>query len=109
MTAGCCPTPGGLADTADVLAVRAAVFRLLAAGQHPTVNELAVEARLPTVAAETVLTRLVDAGMVVRDGGVVVGGEGISATATGHSVEFEEGWLHTWCAFDSVGIPAAAG
>jgi len=34
---------------------------------------------------------------------------GLSARPTLHRIEHEEGVVHTWCAYDAVGIPAALG
>jgi alkylmercury lyase len=41
------------------------------------------------------------------DQGVVVGVHGLTARPTAHRIEHAGGVVHTWCAFDAIGIPAA--
>jgi alkylmercury lyase len=51
---------------------------------------------------------LVDAGRLeLDDQGVVVGVHGLAARPTAHRVEHTGGVVHTWCALDAIGIPAA--
>ncbi|HEY6416931.1 MAG TPA: organomercurial lyase [Acidimicrobiales bacterium] len=51
---------------------------------------------------------LVQAGRLeIDDHGVVVGVHGLAARPTAHRVEHADGVVHTWCALDAIGIPAA--
>ena len=39
--------------------------------------------------------------------GVVIGVHGLAAHETPHRIEYAHGTVHTWCALDAIGIPAA--
>ena len=53
---------------------------------------------------------LVHAGRLeLDDQGIVVGVHGLAARPTAHRVEHAGGVMHTWCALDAIGIPAALG
>lgn len=57
---------------------------------------------------------LVTAGIAPVEGArdddlAVVGAEGVTVNVTPHQLVLEGQPLHTWCAFDAVGIPAALG
>jgi hypothetical protein len=53
---------------------------------------------------------LVHAGRLeLDDQGILVGAHGLAARPTAHRVEHAGGLLHTWCALDAIGIPAALG
>ena len=41
------------------------------------------------------------------DAGILVGAHGLTARATAHRIEHAGGSVHTWCALDAIGIPAA--
>ncbi len=43
----------------------------------------------------------------VDDDGLLVGVHGLTARATAHRIEHAGGTVHTWCALDAIGIPAA--
>jgi hypothetical protein len=43
----------------------------------------------------------------VDDSGVLVGVHGLVARTTRHRIEHASGVVHTWCALDAIGIPAA--
>jgi alkylmercury lyase len=51
---------------------------------------------------------LVQGGRLEFDGqGVVVGVHGLTTRPTAHRIEHAGGMVHTWCALDAIGIPAA--
>ena len=84
----------------DHLGVRG--FVALWRGERRTVTELTTD--LATVQA------LRDAGRLeLGDDGVLVGVHGLVARPTSHRIEHSGGNVHTWCAFDAIGIPAALG
>jgi hypothetical protein len=57
-----------------------------------------------------VIEVLVEAGRVEIDGaGMLVGVQGLVTRTTRHRIEHERGAVHTWCALDAIGIPAALG
>jgi len=77
-------------------------FVALWRGARPIVGELTDHA--------AIVDALVTAGRVELDEhGVVVGVHGLVARATPHRIEHRDGEVHTWCAPDAVGIPAALG
>lgn len=88
--------------------VRDAAFARLLAGQPTAVGDLAAAAG-GTEAARAALDELAAVGVVQREGDEVVGVRGLAAHQTAHAVEIDGRVLHTWCAFDTVGIPAALG
>jgi hypothetical protein len=45
----------------------------------------------------------------IDDAGVLVGIHGLVARPTRHRIEHRGGAVHTWCALDAIGIPAALG
>jgi alkylmercury lyase len=74
-------------------------FVALWRGEHPNVADLSDAA---TVEA------LVKGGRLELDAhGVVVGAHGLSTRRTAHRIEHAGGVVHTWCALDAIGIPAA--
>jgi len=59
---------------------------------------------------QSVVETLTQAGRVeVDDDGVLVGIHGLATRPTHHRIEHDKGAVHTWCALDAVGIPAALG
>jgi alkylmercury lyase len=51
---------------------------------------------------------LVHAGRLeLDDQGIVVGAHGLTARHTAHRIQHADGVVHTWCALDAIGIPAA--
>ena len=59
---------------------------------------------------QSVIETLTHAGRVeVDDDGVLVGIHGLAARPTRHRIEHDRGVVHTWCALDAIGIPAALG
>ena len=107
------PTVEQLVDVltdAIVERLRWAAFDRLRTNRPATPEALAfdldctVEAVAELVAAQSAL------GLVeVDDTGGVVGAHGLTLVPTRHTLTTEEAELHTWCALDAIGIPAAAG
>jgi alkylmercury lyase len=77
-------------------------FRALWLQRQPVVGELGADA--------AVIDELAGRGLIeVADDGRLLGVHGLSSRPTGHWIERAAGAIHTWCAFDAVGIPAALG
>ena len=99
----CCP-PAKLDietdDTEHQLAVRG--FVALWRGERPLLADFGAD---PTVVAA--LER--HGRIVVDPDGRLAGIHGLSARPTPHRITHPGGEIHTWCAFDAVGIPAALG
>jgi alkylmercury lyase len=75
-------------------------FRALWRGEIPKVVDLCDD--------EEVVARLVDAGRLeLDDEGRVLGVHGLAARPTRHRIVTDARAVHTWCAFDAIGIPAA--
>lgn len=90
----------GATNAAQQLAV--AGFAALWRGKQPRVVELTDD---PAVAQS-----MVAAGRLVLDEeGTLVGVHGLSAHGTRHRIVHGAGTVHTWCALDAIGIPAALG
>lgn len=57
-----------------------------------------------------VIAAMVEAGRLeIDDAGELVAVHGLAARPTRHRIEHPDGAIHTWCALDAVGIPAALG
>ena len=96
----CGDLPAGPEVSATRRQLRVAGFVALWRGERLNVADLAED----TVTVEA----LVDAGRLeLDDQGVVVGVHGLAARPTAHRVEHAGGVIHTWCALDAIGIPAA--
>ena len=81
-------------------------FRALWAGQVPTIEWLAAGDHGRAVAIQT----LREAGRLESDeGGDLVAVHGLTRRITQHRIVHAGGVVHTWCALDAVGIPAALG
>jgi hypothetical protein len=80
------------------LAVRG--FLTLWRGERQAISELTTD--LPMVRTLTAAGRL-----EVDDDGLLVGVDGLTARATAHRIEHAGRTVHTWCALDAIGIPAA--
>jgi hypothetical protein len=58
----------------------------------------------------TVIPSMLKAGRLEVDGdGTLVAVHGLAARSTPHRIEHPDGVIHTWCALDAIGIPAALG
>ena len=102
MTGPCCDDdllngPYG-SESARELGVRG--FVALWRGERRAISELTTDH--PMVRALTAAGRL-----ELDHDGVLIGLHGLTARATGHRIEHPGGVVHTWCALDAIGIPAA--
>jgi hypothetical protein len=98
ISCGDLPAGPGLSTSARRLRVDG--FVALWRGERPHVADLTDDPA--TVEA------LVRAGRLeLDDEGVVVGVHGLAARPTAHRIEHAGGVVHTWCALDAIGIPAA--
>jgi hypothetical protein len=98
----CCPPPAAVdlevTPAEHDLAVRG--FVGLWHGQRPRPVDIAADP-----AAVDALQRR---GLIVTDpSGHITGIHGLSTTPTPHHITHPGGDIHTWCAFDAIGIPAA--
>lgn len=106
MTKKCLPLDGD----DDELALQSAGFTALRRGLRPTAAELAFPARLDVGRAEAAAARLLAREtLLVADDGRIEGIAGLTLRPTRHLLTHDGTSIHTWCAFDSVGIPAAMG
>ena len=69
-------------------------------GERPNVSDLCDD-------AATVEAFVQGGRLELDDQGVVVGVHGLTARPTAHRIEHAGGEVHTWCALDAIGIPAA--
>lgn len=110
---GCCtPLDGAVTSTPKVRRVRRAAFDVLRTGASPRLSDLARHTGLALEHVREVLRELVAGGIATVDGDlagdpVVVGAEGLTVRATAHQLILGNQVLYTWCAFDTIGIPAA--
>ncbi len=92
----------------DVLAVRRVAFSALRDGERLRPEQLSLRTGLDRDAVNAALRWLHDAGLVERDDeGCVIGIAGLTLASTTHRLVLDGQSLHTWCAIDAVGIPAA--
>ena len=80
-------------------------FRALWDGRSPTRVELADAGP----AAEAIGHLHALGRLELSDDGCVVGVPGLTLRPTPHRIEHDGGEVHTWCAIDAIGIPAALG
>jgi alkylmercury lyase len=95
-SAGASPVP--VSASAHGLGVRG--FVALWRGERRSIGEL-------TDDAVTVEALVAGGRLELDDQGIVAGVHGLVARPTAHRIEHSGGVVHTWCAFDAVGIPAA--
>lgn len=99
-----------LAGDDEELALQAAGFAALLDGQVPTPTELAADAGLRPDRARAAATRLADREtLLTTDDGRIEAIAGLTLRPTRHELTLDGTTINTWCAFDSVGIPAAIG
>lgn len=92
------------------MALQAAGFGALLEGETPTAADIAVRARLTPERAEAAAARLLGREtLLATDHGHIEGIAGLTVRPTRHQLTMGGTSIHTWCAFDSVGIPAALG
>jgi hypothetical protein len=75
-------------------------FVALWRGERPNVATLVADAAV-------VEAQVRAGGLEVDASGVLVGVHGLVARTTRHRIEHAGGVVHTWCALDAIGIPAA--
>lgn len=112
----CCnlPLPGADSCGPEADAVRRAAFDSLRTGSAPRASDLARTTGLAPASVRTVLTDLVDEGLATLTANdeadpVVDGMDGLTVRPTRHHLVLDGVALHTWCGFDTIGIPAALG
>ena len=102
--------PGAVGLTQQEIQVRRAAFRSIRRGRAPDAWELAKATGLGVASVKTAVGSLVARGQAVQDAaGRVVGSAGLSLVSARHRLRLGEHELHTWCAVDAIGIPAALG
>ena len=90
--------------------VRRAAFRSIRTGGAPDALELARVTGLDAATVEGAVGSLVRKGQAVVDtASRVVGSAGLSRVPARHQLRLGDDELHTWCAIDAIGIPAALG
>lgn len=103
-----------LADTAGAsdAAVEAVQYHGLASlldGAPLAAAEIAELSGLPLTDIEGGIHALISAGRIDLDEERVVGVGGLTLNTTVHALRLPNAEMHTWCALDAVGIPAALG
>lgn len=91
--------------------VRDTAFGLLAARARPvSLAELGEALGVTAESLESVVGRLAADGLVDRDtSGTVAGARGLTLVPGRHALVLRAAAFSTWCAYDSIGIPAALG
>jgi alkylmercury lyase len=104
VTTHCCNDDHGPVVTASAaeqeLAARG--FVALWRGEQPMVTDLGGD-------SDTVEVMVGGGRLEVDATGRLVAVHGLAARTTPHSIEHDGRIVHTWCAFDAIGIPAALG
>ncbi len=88
-------------------AVRIAGFHSLLEGELTTLSAVAADTGVPITQLHRAAEDLDSQGALELDGEIVVGAHGLTTRSTPHSFEHRGRAVHTWCALDAVGIPAA--
>ncbi|MBI3977755.1 MAG: hypothetical protein HY331_06175 [Chloroflexi bacterium] len=98
-----------LADrlTPEERAVRAAAFTLILGGEPTDSAEVLAAAGLHAEESRGVVERLVERGTLAREGDRIVGAYGLSLRPARHRLILYDRPFAAWCAFDTIGIPAA--
>lgn len=92
----------------EVAPVRVTIFTALRAGEALTPNEVAARSGLAVAEVQDHFATLEAIGIAQRDkAGRVVAADGLSTAPTRHQLVLDGVALHTWCAIDAIGIPAA--
>lgn len=95
---------------AEAAAVRAVAFVAVRRRQLPGAGELAAATGLPAEQVRQALRLLVATGTATVDhDDRVTGVGGLSLAPTRHRLRLDGVDLHTWCAFDLIGIPVTLG
>ncbi len=110
----CCPPilDQAVPRTAAVDQLRRVAFDALRSGDAAHLSDLAAATDQDESVVRGVVAQLVAGGTATIDGDAagdpaVVGAEGLTVLVTGHRLLLAGQSLYTWCAFDTVGIPAA--
>ncbi len=100
---------GGTAQaTAEAVdAVQHHGVRSLLDGTPRSASEIASSSGLALNDINEAIEALVQAGRIELDGDRIVGVGGLTLNTTMHALSLANAELHTWCALDAVGIPAA--
>lgn len=108
--AGCHPTPQTSLTLQEITAIRVAGFRSIRRLHAASREDLAAATSLPPERIDEALGLLIAyGGTVVDDHGRLLGIAGLSLAPSRHRLVLGGVDLHTWCAYDAVGIPAALG
>jgi len=99
----------GGAPRAAVDAVQYHGLNSLLNGTARTMGEIASLSGLGVSDIEDGIEALAEVGRIDLDGDRVIGVGGLTLTSTAHSLRLPNAEMHTWCALDAVGIPAALG
>ena len=93
----------------DEWVVCKAAFHAILTGEAIDRTGLVVATGFAPEKVSTLLNKLNEQGLIVvePDSGRVVGSWGLSSVPTDHRLRIRGRALHTWCALDAVGIPAA--
>lgn len=90
-----------------VAAIQRLGLRSLLHGQPVGIDDIAEQAELTVDEVRAGVGSLMAAGRIEVDGDAIVGVGGLTLTPTRHGLELADAVMHTWCALDAVGIPAA--
>jgi alkylmercury lyase len=90
-------------------AFRREAFFALLAGTTPRFTEIADAASRDAIDVAPAIAWLHRRGALERDGARLIGAHGLTHRATPHSFSRGDRTIHTWCAFDAVGIPVVLG
>ncbi|MBV9847260.1 MAG: hypothetical protein JOZ47_19650 [Kutzneria sp.] len=90
-------------------ATRLAAFHALLRGRAADLADLAASTGLSPAATRAAVGEMLAVGLGQVDGGRVTGAAGLSTAPTRHRLSLGGQALHTWCAYDAIGIPAALG
>ena len=105
-----CPAPRTSLTVEEVTAVRVAGFRTIRRRHAASREELAAATNLPPERIDEALGLLIArGGAVVGEHGQLLGIAGLTLEPSAHRLVLDGVDLHTWCAYDAVGIPAALG
>lgn len=81
----------------------------LAAGRAATLADIGDQSGLSVDEIRAGVEALAQAGRIEIDGDDVIGVGGLTLSETDHALDLPTASLHTWCALDAIGIPAALG
>lgn len=95
---------------AAIATVRREAFAAIVAGRAASLPDVARRHGLDEETLGEAVAWLEERGAAERDAdGLIVSAHGVTHHETPHMIEIDGRWVHTWCAFDAVGIPVAVG